>query len=235
MIATEFRKLGPVSRQQINRFVKETIKQFGEEISLDKEISKFDKDLTELLAEGKMEVVNIFANNTRKQFEEDLIEKAEKEDNIDIKNRLLEMSQSYKDSYHFKKQIYLLDDEIFISKLHKYEKDIRFKRMCESFNFTLNKKLMSKSDITSLLKTIPKFLPDITEEEIKDYIIATCIVTKGVSTEDSVGLLYMYNSVAIPTMISESYKKINDEESSNFGNECLGYLSEFFNKLKTKK
>lgn len=221
-----------ISKKDLSKFIRMLIINLGEEIEDDAEFKSIKKDLTDILKEGQLEFVNAYADYSKETFVTELQAKAEKETDPKIKAKLLELSTAYTESYELKKQMDLLDDEIFMRRLIKNESK-RFNLLCDDFDFTLNKKFMHKISIRDLFNLLPKIIK-VNELQIKDYIIATCIATRGVATDDAPGLMYMYNSINIIKILFQS-SDILDDDKAQFIKDCMKNVKDFFAKLENAK
>lgn len=226
------KSMGIIPKKDLSKFVRMLIINLGEEISKDNEFKTIKDDIDTVIKEGQIEFINAYEEYTKELFGDTLKERANKEENPELKKKLLDLSTAYEDSYQLKKQKDLLKDPIFMNRLIKNENK-RFDRLCDNFDFILNKKFLHKVSIRDLFKLLPKVLK-VNELQIKDYIIATCIATKDVATDDAAGLMYMYNSINIIKLLIQS-ASIPDEEKAEFIINSFKNLKEFFAKLQYAK
>lgn len=221
-----------IPKKDLSKFIRLLVINLGKEIEMDEEFKSIKKDLSDILKEGQLEFIDAYAEYTKESFDTKLRERAYNEKDPVLKKKLMDLSKAYKDSYALKLQKDLLDDEVFMNRLIKNETK-RFDRLCDDFDFTLNKKFMHKISIRDLFKLLPKIIK-VNDLQIKDYIIATCIATRSVATNDAPGLMYMYNSINIIKILFQA-SDILDDDRAKFVKECMGNVKEFFTKLQIAK
>jgi len=224
-IAVNCKVMNVRSAKAINNYSRMLVGALLDEMSLDKECKAFQDDLEKAIAFP--EIVDMYAEHTRKQMEEDLIAKAELiTDDPVLKAELLAVSKAYTDAYTFSRQLELLKDDLFIKRIEK--KVRRYERCCSDYDFIMSRSVLRISPIKCLFTELPNVLK-VNENQIKAYIVMLMEVSKNINANDKPGTWFLYNSVRnIITLARTGNKK------TDFSNEAIQNLKNLFNELEKR-
>lgn len=187
--------LGLKKNSEIAVLAREMVKAFGEEILLDKDLKELNKEIDH--AKALPEFMDLYGEALRDTYETKMLEEAEKETDPKRKADLMAVHDAFVDSYTQSRLYQFLPDEKdpisrarFIKIMYK-----KANRLCDDFDFTLNKVLSKKTSIRFLNSKLYTIYPEKPTWKNEIFIACLALAAKNATSEDKGMLMYMYASI----------------------------------------
>lgn len=210
---------------------REMVMSFGEEIMLDKELKELNKEIDH--AKALPEFMDLYGEALRDTYEVKIGEEAEKETDPERKAALLAVRDAFIDSYTLAPLLPIISckEEGSRNRLIKtmYKK---VNRLCDDFDFTLNKVIAKKTSIRSIINALHTIYPE--NEVWRDELFIACLTLAchNATTDDKGMMMYMYASIFnINTLAINKSKEI--EEDIEFTKIRKEKLDHFFEVTRT--
>jgi hemerythrin superfamily protein len=223
-IVLNCRAIGVRGSSAINNYARMLISQLIEEMALNKDCKIFESEMENAMAFP--EIVDMYAEHTRNLMEVDMINMAQNSNDETAKKLWLETSKAYTDAYTFERQLKLLEDDAFIRRLEKKIK--RFERLCDDFDFVMNKSILKTNSLKSMLDELPYVLK-VNEWQCKAFIVMLAEVSKSISADNKPGIWFMYSSMRNIVTLARTGKT-----KTKFSTECIDHLKNLFSVLEKR-
>lgn len=209
---------GTVSKSTI---VKNVLDFFINEINIDKEFIDFQESLKKEL--DIPSVIDMYSDHLKENMEVTMLEKADKLEPIDADkaNTLREISAAFTESYTYNRMIECIESHT--KEYNRIDREVkRFKQHCRSFNAKYQNHKFNINDINLLQDILYRHFEDVTEDQVKKFIILFCRICQNMSPDNLVEHSYMYYT--IKNILSLEYT----DSKSDFYNTIINNIMKVF-------
>lgn len=197
-IKLESAKLGinPNDHHIMNMMARSAIETLISEANIDKGFKELQDELSKVT--NIPNIPDLYAENLKEMMENKLMESSEfyKESKPELSEKLKKISAEFTSAYMLDKQYkYIEENKSKLTKFMKYSKQDRFNRLCDDFDFIMDKSNFKHGSVKSIYGALD-FI-NMTDTEIRYYIILLCLICRNMDYNDIYNVTFMYYSVRL--------------------------------------
>ena len=214
-------------QRDLNFLARNAVMAFGEEIALSKELKQLNEEISK--AREMPELMDMFSESLYDSYVTKLKDDIQNETDPEKKQRMLDVSRGFTDSYSIKPLMDLFDNGPFVDKIVKlmYTK---VEQMVDNYDFILNKVVVHKATLKSILPSLRAIYPEMEPWRRELLLLFVSKYVRDYMTPDTYLHMFMYSFLFNINAMAASLSYSKDEgEFAKTRRECL---DAFFEKTR---